>query len=635
MGRKPLPQLRDHTQVPFEQWKGLYSRGKIDDVVPKDFFTDCLNVKTYDKELGTRAGYDLDLSLNNIRRLFIYKRLNETSRYIVLDTSGNLFDSLYPGTPIITNVVNLDFSAVTFLNRCYIMFHNRITGISGSVLYIYNGGGPGDIRPAAGAAPVGFTISIADSLNSGFIEAGIHLFAWAYETDSGFITAPGPAAFAAYTAPGGFKAVINNVPIGPAGTSARRLLATKVIPDYDGNQYGTEFFFVPNGRIADNSTTTLEFDFFDDDLLDSADYLFDNLSSIAAGLGMYIYNNRAVIWGIPGLEHYALISTAGQIEVFDETAGVIFLDPSDSTTGIQNVIEFAKNLILFTGDKCKVTTDNDSDPDTWSVDTLDDSIGTGVFGISKIYNSRGVNTSRFFVADKSGLYLYEQGRFQKPEISWNIENVWKRINKAQFSKVQVEHNPESCLIYVSVPLDSSTECNYLLVADYSKAFGNFGQIVAADVRWFLWQFPWNITSIAVDIDTNQNPSFKLSGTNNIYVENHTDTYLDAGTKITSLVESFHAYLNQGYIHHFGYISLRATGQGQLAVVLRGMDNVKSVTPPVFTLATAPGQYYEKPVNLVNPKATVKLTCSDNAGDYFILLSMSLDIKALWAEHPHV
>src|SRR5690606_5676024 len=132
-----------------------------------------------------------------------------------------------------------------------------------------------------------------------------------------------------YTSPGGFKLDLTGIAAGPTGTVARRILVTKAIPTYDGNQFGYEFFFLPNGRIGDNTTTELlDIDYFDVDLINSADYLFYNRSTIECGLGIAIYNNRAVLWGVPGFEHYAFISKPIEIESFDEEAGIIFLDPS-------------------------------------------------------------------------------------------------------------------------------------------------------------------------------------------------------------------------------------------------------------------------------------------------------------------
>ncbi|HXR79829.1 MAG TPA: hypothetical protein VN763_02880, partial [Saprospiraceae bacterium] len=159
--------IRDHQQLTVPTFKGLYFNGVVDDSVPPGYFIDSLNTTFEVIEVRTRDGNTKVFDKANIRRFFIYKRLNETSRYIILDTSGNLYDSLYPGTPLVTNPAYKDFSAINYLNRCYITFHDRVSGIPGALLQVYEGAGPGTLRPAGGSAPVGFTLLPSISANSG------------------------------------------------------------------------------------------------------------------------------------------------------------------------------------------------------------------------------------------------------------------------------------------------------------------------------------------------------------------------------------------------------------------------------------------------------------------------------------
>ena len=132
--------LRDHSQVPIGAFKGLYSNG-IEDATPPGYFIDTLNTQFEAIEVRTRDGSTRIFKLANIRRFFVYKRLNETSRYLILDTSGTLWDSLYD-VPLVTNAAYKDFSAVNYLNRAYITFHDRVSGIPGETVKIYEGAGP-------------------------------------------------------------------------------------------------------------------------------------------------------------------------------------------------------------------------------------------------------------------------------------------------------------------------------------------------------------------------------------------------------------------------------------------------------------------------------------------------------------
>jgi len=635
---KRTQQLRDHEQVPLGNWKGLYSRGR-EDSAPLGYFIDSLNTSFVQNEVKTRDGSTKILTLDNIRRYFIYKRLNETSRYLILTTDGEFFDSLYPGTPLITDAGFLDFSAVNYLNRAYITFHNRVTGINGSYVYIYQGAGPGTLRQAAGAPPTGVSFSAPISLSSGNLSAGFYISMVAFETDSGFITAPGPETPAVTECPGGRQIGFDPVPTGPTGTVARRILISKGIPAAlwaaNPNPFGYELFFMPNGRIDDNTTTVWPgIDFFDDDLVDSADYLFDNRATLPSGLGLTVYNNRVVLYGVPGFEHHLFVSRAIEVEVFDETAGFVYLDPSDAISGVTNAVDMESTLYIQTSNRTYGVVGGDTDPDTWQPVSVDKAIGTSVFGISKILDSRGTSVKRFFQADPGGLYCFESGTFTDPAFSWNIEDLWKRINKAQFNKVVVAHDAKKYLVYAAVPLDSATECSHLLVGDYSNSFNRYGEIVSAMVRWNLWLFPGDITHIACDLDSNDQEILKLSLADNIYqMDSTVDT--DDSTKISSYVQLAFIEKVKGQQHHFGNLVLDVTGVGDLVATYWGYNRQKSVSIPAFALSLTSQFEQQKPANFVNSKMSIKLTCNTNAGDKFNLLNGTVDVKPLWAETPNV
>jgi len=630
MANKPKQQLRDHTQQPVNDWKGLYVRSK-EDTVPSGYLIDTLNTVFHSGEIATRNGCEIDFTLPNIRRFFIYKRLNETQRYLVLDTDGSLWDSLYPGSPLITNAGFLDFSAINYLNRAYITFHNRVTGIPGTFIYVYEGGGPGTLRLAAGNKPSGFTLVATTSLNSGVIDPGTYLITVSFETTSGFITAPGPEVFTVYVAPGGFMLDLSNIPIGPVGTVARRILITQAIPDYSGNQFGYEFFFLPEGRIGDNVTTVLNsINFYSANLNNSADFLFDIRETLPAGLGLTIYKNKMVLWGVPGYEHYVFLSKEIEVEIFNEIDGFLFLDPSEGISGVTNTVDFSESLYIQTRSRSYVTIDNGSAPNTWSAGAIDKDIGAEIFTVGKILDSRGTSIRRFFQGDPGGIYCFESGTFQDPVFTYNVDSVWKRINKNHFNKVQIAHDSKNQLVYAAVPLDFATECNYMLVGDYSFAFNRFGMVSGPMVRWSLWMYPWDISGLAVDLDLTDVTVLKVAGfPGNIYKSN--DGYLDNLTKITSYVQTHFFRTNPHFVHHFGFLSFNVTGQGTLDIRLIGKDNIKSSVPPPWTLNPTDDRIKQKPVNFVDPFMSVRLRCTTNAGDYFTGVDLLVDVKPLWAE----
>lgn len=628
--------LREHNQVPVGAFKGLYTNG-VDDAVPPGYFIDSLNTQFETIEVKTRDGFVKIFTLANIRRFFVYKRLNETSRYLILDTDGSLWDSLY-GSPLVTNATYKDFSAVNYLNRAYITFHDRVSGIPGAVIQVYQGEGPGTLRPAGGTPPSGFTLDVNMSTTSGNLGDGIYLVSVCFETDSGFITSPGPEVFGQVDSPGLLRMNVGNIPIGPEGTVARRLLVTKSIPRdiWDNNQLGYEFFFMPGGRIGDNTTVLItELNFFDDDLIDSADYLFDSRSTLPCGLGLSIYGNRMSVWGIPGFEHHVFFSKAIFIETFDETAGMLFLDPSDASTPITNTVDHETSLFIQTRDRTYVTVDNGDNPNTWKCDPLDKAIGAECFSVSKILDSRGTSVKRYFQGDRSGIYCYEGGGFQDPPFSTNITDLWARINKKEFNKVQLVDDPENKILYAAIPLEGAVECTHIVTGDYNNAFNRYGQLVGSLVRWNLWAFPWLVSTIVIDTDQFATTVFKQAGFEGNIYQNDSELVLDDNTRITSYIQT-HLNTTKGkFVNHFGFLEARVEGVGGLNIILYGMNNVKIMNPPKWHLIPGPSLYYQKPINFVGPKMSVKLMANLNAGDKFTLFDLSVDSKPLWAETPRL
>lgn len=623
--KKQNPSSLEHQPIIQDSFRGLYARG-VSDTAPEGFFLDSRNNKFAESDVLTRDGLVLNFTLASIVRFFVYKRLNETPRFIVLTSDGNLWDSLF-GTPIYSDSTFVDFSAINYNNRCYITPHNRVSGISSKSVLVYDGSGTA--RLAAGNVPTGFTLGAVQSAGSGNCEAGIHLIAVAGLTNSGFITAPGPAIFAQVTSTGDHSIDVSSIPNLGSNYVGCVILATKSIPVelYNGNQLGYEFFFVP-GVIVPTGTTTKTISFWDTDLLNSADYLFDNLSSIPAGLGLVNYNGRLAVWCEHDNQHTIRLSNAGDPETFDSTAGFITLDPSESQTGIKNCFEYRKSLILCKGNRFYGTSDNGDSPNSWGVDMVDKSAGTECFGVATVLDARGVNNDRAFVATIPGLISYE-GFVKRPELSWNIEDIWKRINKAKFNLVQVVDDPVNHRLLVSVPLDAATTISHILYADYSKAYTVYGTLDEKQIKWDMWTFPTAPLSMAGDThSTTSQPLIHIALTGgNIYdmKDGLTD---DAGTAIAAYFQTNLKALIPGWQHHFAGMKLRCKGNGTLSIDLYGEDNSNHQSATGITLASSPGLEPDRTVNFINEKLSVKFGVTA-FGHYYIVTRIDTYCKPLW------
>ena len=210
----------------------------------------------------------------------------------MLDSNGNLFDATDSlVVPILTIAAMTDFSATVLNDRVYISPHDGLRGLPGERVYVYNGS---TIRPAGGSKPPAAPVVVTGG--PGNIELGVHCFTVVYESESGFVSGF-PAGFI-YTANGSTCVNLSAIPIGPVGTIARHILATKTIIAFNGDSLNQQFFFIPNGTIADNTTTTLDnVNFYDSQLVEEATYVQDALDTIPAGVHISSYLGSLVVCG--------------------------------------------------------------------------------------------------------------------------------------------------------------------------------------------------------------------------------------------------------------------------------------------------------------------------------------------------
>lgn len=615
--------LRDHDPITLSNFSGIFDRGE-DDVCPPDYFLDALNVVFKEGSVETRFGTSLSVSLNNIRRAKSYKRPGEADRLLLLDGSGNLWDSTNLVTPILTIVAMTDFGMVSLYGRAYITPHNGVRGLPGQSVYVYEGSGAA--RIAAGGIPSGATMVAADNPAAGSVEAGGHLFAVAFETSTGYITRPGPEVYTLYTAPGGKKVDLSGVLVGPAGTIRRHILASKILPvSYNGDQSSIELFFVPNGTIGDNVTTIITLNFFDADLSDSADYLADELTSIPAGVGIGVYGSRMVVCGPDDDESRVWVSKAGYPESFDAVEGFLRAFPGDAGGGVKNVIEYRSRLYLVKSLRTYATEDTGDNAAFWSVTAVDQSVGSECHGVMRVLDIPGSALDVFAVADRSGLLLYN-GTFSGGNLTWSIDDIWERVNKNAFNQIEVAMDPVRSLIYVAVPLDAAVRNSHVLVGDFQEGLG------PDTIRWVIWSFPKAPTTIVVDTNTvTKKTQFRFgSEAHNVYVYDES-VRDDFGTAISNFIE-FAKLPNhtetEDELYHFGGVRLRIKGSGTLNLELKSMDDVLTELIPSLSIIPQPGRPYWRPINFVAEHASLKLSMN-GLTDYFILNWVHLFHKIQW------
>lgn len=510
--------LRDNDQYPINDFKGLYNRTAIRENIPNGYLKTCTDTVFVDKAIQTRPGAVIAQTIAATE--YVRKQLYRLStsptaqQYIFLDDTGKFFD---PIAGLVTPILDLgptcvDFSILTMFDRVYISPHNRIGGMQSQFVYVWEPLLFPTVTTArlAGGSPPTSQITSVTSATPGTIQAGIHLFAVVSETSSGFLT-PYKTSFAGgynvYTAPGGFKVDLT-VPFGDPGTVKRHILATKRIPSFDGNAENYEFFFI--AEIADNVTAGITIDFIDSQLVDSGDFLLDQLELIPAYIQLCTYQGCVVGVGEYDNRSIARISKPGEPESFQASDGFVIVNPGESG-GLKNCTEYRGLLYLFKSFKTYSTVNNGNSPNAWPVTEVDSSLGTECFGIGRIFDDpNSITNDALIVATRGGLAAFD-GSYAKRMLSWVVETTWTVENDFnRFNEVEVYTDPIGKSVYINMPGYSgfSFPVTSMLYMDFSDG------LTWDNVRWARWQFDVpdslglaEIRSIGLFFDSNLQPKF--------------------------------------------------------------------------------------------------------------------------------
>jgi hypothetical protein len=222
----------------------------------------------------------------NVNGLKSYVTANLVKRLLVADSSGNLSKEVSPGVLGIVasgGQPNLLMASTTMFGREYMGFGDGLMGqdlprqFDDTYFDRVSQGGPGE-GPA-----------LADSSTAGNISAGVHQVAVIFVTRQGYWTAPSPVT--SWTAAGGKRASLTNIPTGPGNVVGRLLAFTAA--------GGADFYQVPaTMTINDNTTTSWTVDFDDTTLLagQSMDNLFGKIV-LPNQSGVIDYSDRLFWWG--------------------------------------------------------------------------------------------------------------------------------------------------------------------------------------------------------------------------------------------------------------------------------------------------------------------------------------------------
>lgn len=615
-----------YSLVTINAFKGLYKRGMADEC-PIDHLICCQNMQFNKKgETTTRPGSALSLAVGHpIVRMCLATFNDNTITFVSCDGVGHLYQGA--GTLLFTSANMVDFAFLNMFNKFFVL--PLANSFPPANLQVWDGVNP--MRDAAGLAPtVTFTAADGAADPTGGLDIGVHLFAVSYITNTGFTTQPGPkiaGVFAAvsYTAPGQKKVHLSGIPTGPSYVTGRQILVTKA------NE--KKFFFAPLGVINDNVTTTLDLDFFDTDLVISADYLFDLLETIPGGIvagGLTKYHGSLVL--VNG--DLVRVSRPGEPEAMNNVNGFVQM-PAEKDGNIgRSAIVLRDTLYLNKAVGIFSTQDNGSgDPSSWPIIQIDGGVGAYQNSISSITGSQPAlgMSEIFLICNREGVFIFD-GTVVRPPLTWKIDDIWKTLTHG------VEYNINLCIdvfnemVYIILPTHNSFVPNLMLMMDYSEGLN------WSDVKWSLYFFPFPVSSISLMnfLDVDGFPDYdyylRLGSSNGNLYKHHPGYTDDVGTAIDSFIQSFLASHSQGGLNLLREVRLRVKGPGTLTQSISPEDLQSSVSLPSIVLGATPGQDFLTQANFMNEKYSITLGTNAIA-DRFTVQRIDLYGKSRFMARP--
>lgn len=488
--------LRDHQPIVISEFNGLWKRGDYENT-PLDHFERCNNVQFVGSSgvasrFGIGPSQDVAGPILDILRIYNYPTTSGNTTILLArnGSDGEIYhvvDSTTVFGPILTVAGMTDFAFIPYAGRAYISPFSSFAqgdlfiekGLENEFVYVYAGDGTA-ARKAAGP-PLSGSLTIANGA-AGNTDPGFHLFAFVYETVSGYLAAPG--AITGFTSAANFSVSFGNVPTsGDPNVTRRHLVATKVIPSYDGNTTGYTFYFVPNATINNDTDTFLNnISFFDADLLNDASRLLDNFEEIPAGAWMTLYHGRLIVGTTFDQISIAYVSLAGEPEAINQIDGIIAMTPDGNP--MTNGQELRDVLYTFKRSKTSSFIDNGDTPSTWPQVLIDNALGTSVHGIATVLDSGSSNVDYLMICTYQGLNLFN-GRYITPELSWKIEELWRLLERREFRKLQIVNEPISKSLYITLPDKTVLYANYSNGMDPKK------------IRWSPWSWIMGVNTVAI------------------------------------------------------------------------------------------------------------------------------------------
>ena len=487
--------LRDHNPISLSKFLGLWQRGDPDNT-PLDHFADMNNLQTVGDDWKTRDGVglhqDVNVPLGSVKRIYNYPTQTANTLLVLVEDpigTGKIYHVVDADTifgPILTIVGMTDFAFIPYAGRAYLSPFGTFTtgelniqkGLDNEFLYVYLGAGAA-ARKAAGDTPAG-TLTIANGA-AGNTDPGLHVFGVVGETDSGYLSPP--IALNTFTTNANLSVSFSTIPVFVgAQWVSKHIVASIVIPSYNGNLEGYQLFFITGATIPNATTVLANVSFFDVELLEDASHLFDNFSEISAGAALSLYHDRLCLSTTFDDISIVLISAEGEPEAINQIDGLIIV-PLDGNP-ITNHQELRDIFYVFKRSRTVSYVDNGEEPSSWPFTVIDNALGTSVHGIATVLDSGASSVDFLIVATYAGIHLFN-GRYIIPELSTKIKDLWLRQDRNLYRRIQIMNAPIQKWLLCVLP------DGRILCGDYANKFD------ANNIRWSTWNYDIYINCIGI------------------------------------------------------------------------------------------------------------------------------------------
>lgn len=507
---------------------------------------------------------------------------------------------------------------------------------------------------------------IVVTLATGYTGPGVYTLAVAFQSPNGYLSPPSPKVTASTS---GINSItLTNIPLVPT-TVVNSQNWKRVILVSQANQ--TKLFFYPGsivtgevaGVIPDNLTTTANINFYDTNLISSADYLNDVLPSIPAASSLKFYAGRLVLIGatsylyqnntVPASPDQVLFSSVSGPETFDSVAGNVTFPVdyggNNCSTGfvILNVLYILKPSGTYS------TQDNGGDPNTWPVLVIDAALGAWDNGVSVFASSSSVSQDVFdsaFILTKRGLMIFQAGTYSPTALTKKVESLWSIVDDSlyptsYFYVLQVAHDIKKKRVYIALPVlppsymggfftpsSGAKNIQTILMMDYQEGLD------PDSVKWSTWTSQifgaGGILKMGIENFTSNGAIvyqltfcigdayiYKIAAPTTDYVISYTTPYIPDGTYpinqyiITSPVDT------PDGIYVWLMLNLAVTGYGNMSIsVLNKNRSYLSAVNTTIALAITAGLQTVTPGSMANITTSTHLTISDGVHSEIIVPS---------------